>query len=421
MATLAQDKTLRDHLKDREGFTGTADKPDVDEKYYYGYGSHFRADGGQVQKGDVITEEDADALLTRDIKEREAWLGKTIPRYDEIPDAGKRALIDVAFGVRDVLTERRSPLLHEALKAAKNEQELLDAVKAEYPSYRKAGGRIMRGLETRRRLGHKNFFGEDYEYPEYKALLDAGTHMRVGEDIRSIGEFAKLAGVSVERLKELNPKLTDTTLRAGDLYRVKADAEVRQDAKGGGVSGSKTRGPDPQPAPEPSAPARIVINPKVFKDKRDGLCTAYNEAFRVLMEVNGFDPQAEPTGEQRKFFSDTAYAGDELMLRRTILARICTFDTSVEDPTDEQLDEAVEFLDAVMEMGAPQTGEEQANVQRIRDIIAKVRQSPRPEKKNGPAPGKSQGEPGGGAKEPSSEQAGGGAPPGQAPLGAQPE
>lgn len=115
---------------------------------------------------------------------------------------------------------------------------------------------------------------------------------------------------------------------------------------------------------------RIVVNPKVFGDERDALCVAYNEAFRVIMEANGFDPQSEPTAAQREFFADTDYADDETMLRRTILARICTFDTSVRDPTDEQLQEAVEFLDTVMEIGAPQNAEEQRNVQRIRDVLA---------------------------------------------------
>lgn len=234
------------------------------------------------------------------------------------------------------------------------------------------------------------------------------------------------AGVATELEQRLHQ---DFRTRAADETYLKSLVDTKRPNgrtmqaadKGGSVSGPKTRGPDPQPAPEPTSPARIVINPKVFKDKRDGLCTAYNEAFRILMAQNGFDPQAEPTEEQRKFFSDTAYADDELMLRRTILARICTFDTSVEDPTDEQLDEAVEFLDAVMEMGAPQTEEEQANVQRIRDIIAKVRQSPRPEKKTAPSPERTQEKTGDGAEEPSSAQVEGGALPGQAPLGAQPE
>ena len=116
--------------------------------------------------------------------------------------------------------------------------------------------------------------------------------------------------------------------------------------------------------------ARIIINPQVFKDSRDAMCVAFNEGFRILMEANGFDPVAEPTEKQRKFFSDTEYASDELMLRRTILARICTFDTSVDDATDEQLQEALEFLDAVLEAGFCKTQWEQWAVGRIRELIS---------------------------------------------------
>ena len=94
---------------------------------------------------------------------------------------------------------------------------------------------------------------------------------------------------------------------------------------------------------------RIVINPAVFEDKRDALCVAWNEAIRVVMESVGFEPKSEPTDAQRKFFSDTAYADDEVQLRRTILARIATFDTSVKDPTDDQLSETGSFLDAILE------------------------------------------------------------------------
>jgi hypothetical protein len=160
-------------------------------------------------------------------------------------------------------------------------------------------------------------------------------------------------------------------------------AEVRQDAKGGDAGGEVTENAEivnsgeVADTPVTNGP-RIVVNPKVFKDKRDALCVAYNEAFRVVMELNGFEPVAEPTETQRRFFADTAYAGDETMLRRTILARICTFDTSVDAPADEQLEEAVEFLDSVMEIGAPQTTEEQASVKRIRDVLAAARNAPRP-------------------------------------------
>lgn len=117
---------------------------------------------------------------------------------------------------------------------------------------------------------------------------------------------------------------------------------------------------------------RIIINPSTFRNEKDAACVMWNEGFRIAMEDMGFEPVSEPTDEQRKFFSDTAYANDELQMRRTILARICTFDTSVKRPTDEQLQEAVEFLENVMEAGYPQNEGEQAMVQRIHDVIASV-------------------------------------------------
>lgn len=119
---------------------------------------------------------------------------------------------------------------------------------------------------------------------------------------------------------------------------------------------------------------RIVLNPAVFHDKRDALCVTFNEAIRIVCEMNDFEPVSEPTEKQRKFFADTAYANDELQLRRTILARIATLDTSVSDPTDEQLEETAEMLEMVMEVGAPQNEWEQQAVQRLHDVVAKARE-----------------------------------------------
>ena len=141
--------------------------------------------------------------------------------------------------------------------------------------------------------------------------------------------------------------------------------------------------------------ARIIVNPKVFSDSRDAKCVVYNEALRLVMEEMDFNPVSEPTDEQRKFFADTAYADDELMLRRTTLARICVFDTSVKNPTDGQLQEAVEFLEAVMQSVAPQNEEEQSVVQRAHDIIAGASRGPRQgqEAQGAGAPPEPQGEP----------------------------
>ena len=158
-----------------------------------------------------------------------------------------------------------------------------------------------------------------------------------------------------------------TALAAADV----ADA-ARQDAKGGDAGKDGLASPPPGvrlAVPEAGGP-RIVINPKVFDDKRDALCVAFNEAFRVVMEDNGFEPVSEPTERQRKFFADTAYADDEVQLRRTILARIATLDTSVSDPTDEQLQETAEMLEMVMEVGAPQNEWERRCVKRLLDVVS---------------------------------------------------
>lgn len=171
-----------------------------------------------------------------------------------------------------------------------------------------------------------------------------------------------------------------------------------QDAKGGdtqqAAKAGDTEGPEvsevpvEEPVPQATEPIpeggpRIVINPEVFEDKRDALCVAFNEAFRVLMEMTEFEPMAEPTDAQRQFFADTAYAEDELQLRRTILARIATLDTSVKDPTDDQLEETIEFLETVMEIGAPQSQWEQQAVQRLHDLLGEMLEAAQEERDAG--------------------------------------
>ena len=145
-----------------------------------------------------------------------------------------------------------------------------------------------------------------------------------------------------------------TTLAAANtaIDSTAGNGDVRQAAKGGDSAGEDDLASPPPgvrlTVPEAGGP-RIVINPTTFRNSKDALCVAFNEGFRLWMEATGFEPQSEPTAAQRKFFSDTAYADDELQLRRTILARIATFDTSVKDPTDDQLAETASFLNAVLE------------------------------------------------------------------------
>ena len=116
---------------------------------------------------------------------------------------------------------------------------------------------------------------------------------------------------------------------------------------------------------------RIVINPKVMQkgDERDALCVGWNEAIRGFMEANGYEPQSEPTEKQRRFFADTPYADDELQLRRTILARICVFDTSVKDPTDDQLSESASVLRSIVDSGFAKTDDEIEKCERLARAI----------------------------------------------------
>ena len=120
---------------------------------------------------------------------------------------------------------------------------------------------------------------------------------------------------------------------------------------------------------------RIVINPSTFENEKDALCVAMNEGFRIIMELTGFDPLSEPTYRQREFFRKTAYANDENMLRRTIIARIATFDTSVKDPTDEQIEETIEFLESVLDVGATQNAWEKNAVTRLIEVLSRAREA----------------------------------------------
>ena len=205
-----------------------------------------------------------------------------------------------------------------------------------------------------------SFYRENGGIPRAEKISQLREALRsVGSDLRTI----PYDSVEAELLRSAPRIRVQEAAKGGD---------TRADANGGNAS-AVPKGHNP--ALDGYSGPRVVINPSTFRNEKDSLCVAFNEAFRILMQVNGFDPVAEPTEKQREFFSDTAYADDELQMRRTILARLCTFDTSVTDPTDEQLQEAVEFLDTVLEIGAPQNRFEQQAVERIRTAISQALES----------------------------------------------
>ena len=199
----------------------------------------------------------------------------------------------------------------------------------------------------------KGEFDRDYDYVA-AFLAGAEPGINPGDNAWHMGDVGKMPThetFSNESYYARDPRWAPYAGRwDGETYIPPEPQDVRQDAKGGDASGASAETPPSGPDPaQPQGGPRIVINPTTFKNQKDALCVAFNEGFRLWMEANDFQPQSEPTDEQRKFFSDTAYADDELQLRRTILARIATFDTSVKDPTDDQISETAQFLGAILE------------------------------------------------------------------------
>ena len=172
----------------------------------------------------------------------------------------------------------------------------------------------------------------------------------------------------------------DTTaehIREARESRALSEALLRQDAKGGDAGGEVTENAEivnsgeAADTPVTNGP-RIVINPTTFRNGKDALCVAFNERFRIWMEAEGFNPQSEPTEKQREFFNDTAYADDELMLRRTILARIATLDTSVKDPTDAQISDTLQMLRQFKETERPDDAWQANALGRIIGLVQSV-------------------------------------------------
>jgi GH24 family phage-related lysozyme (muramidase) len=146
-------------------------------------------------------------------------------------------------------------------------------------------------------------------------------------------------------------------------------------------------------------PGIIKVNPSAFEDKRDALAIAFNEALRLMQEDMKFTPVFEVTPEQKAFFKNTAYATDSQALKRTIISRIATHDTSV-SPTPEQESETVRLLALVMELIGPKhpdfpTVQKMAESVKAGGARGEVRAAPAPEMpvEEGGAPMEQQGVP----------------------------
>lgn len=130
-------------------------------------------------------------------------------------------------------------------------------------------------------------------------------------------------------------------------------------------------------------PGIIKLNPEVMNDERDALAAGWNEALRLVMEDVKFTPVFEATPEQKAFFKNTAYATNSLAMKRTIVARVATHDTSI-SPSEEQEMETLRLLALVAEMIGAQHPDAQV-VQKMAESVkaggarGEVRAAPAPE------------------------------------------
>tara|TARA_R100000353_G_scaffold109046_2_gene78335 strand:- start:1022 stop:1447 length:426 start_codon:yes stop_codon:yes gene_type:complete len=80
---------------------------------------------------------------------------------------------------------------------------------------------------------------------------------------------------------------------------------------------------------------KIILNPYSKLNPQQFNMVAMNEALRLKMRKDGFNPKFTITDEQKKFFKGTEYQDKPDFIRKTILARIYSGDNSAK-ATEEQ-------------------------------------------------------------------------------------
>ena len=153
-----------------EGLRLKAYKPISTEKYYtIGYG-HY---GSDVKKDMVIDKNKAIELLKKDCKKFENNVNKYQPRYN-FNQNQYDALVSFAYNIGSIngLT--------------KNGTRSIEQIEKAIPLYNKAGGKVLKGLTTRRKKELALFKKGDTNniyYPKY-----TGTSLSIIDALKSVGE-----------------------------------------------------------------------------------------------------------------------------------------------------------------------------------------------------------------------------------------
>ena len=84
----------------------------------------------------------------------------------------------------------------------------------------------------------------------------------------------------------------------------------------------------------------IILNPysKLTPEQKNAV--ALNEAIRLVIKKSNFPVEFDLTEKQKEFFKGTEYEKNEDEAKKSILARLLTNDSSVQEPSEEQLNVA---------------------------------------------------------------------------------
>ena len=149
-------------IKSFEGLRLKAYKPVPSEKYYtVGYG-HY---GPDVKPGMIITEEQAEALLKKDIELFEIGVEKVIDENITLTSNQFSALVSFSFNV-GLENFKKSTLLKMINKGNKDE---LEAIHSQFKRWVWAGSQILPGLQRRREAEFKL-----YSTPESSESMTEG-------------------------------------------------------------------------------------------------------------------------------------------------------------------------------------------------------------------------------------------------------
>jgi hypothetical protein len=80
----------------------------------------------------------------------------------------------------------------------------------------------------------------------------------------------------------------------------------------------------------------VILNPYSSLSKKELSAVAQNEALRLKMRDDDFDPNFDLTKDQLKFFKGTEYEKNPKAMRQTILARIYSGDPSAMATEDQR-------------------------------------------------------------------------------------